>query len=124
MRFFLHKEQIRKNAIDYINGLDLSSPWTIEIKKGRRSLNQNDLWHKWIDIMADHSGDTPENMKTAVKREILGMQELVSPLTGEIYYVDYETHKMTKDQFSKLMTQTIVLASEYYGLSLPSMDFA
>lgn len=123
-KFFLIDEDRRENAIDAIRALELNKGHVVEIKKGRRTLNQNDLWHEWIDLMAAEAGDTPEDMKIAIKRKILGMREMVCPLTGEVTYTDWQSSTMDKAQFASLMTNTQVLAMEYYGMSLPSKEDA
>lgn len=64
----------------------------------------------------------PEDMKIAIKRKVLGMRESIDPLTGEVTYSDWQSSTMDKTQFSRLMTQTQVLAAEFYGMTLPSPD--
>ncbi len=71
-------------------------------------------------MMAKYAGNTPEDMKVAIKRKILGMRESIDPLTGEITYSDWQSSTMDKDQFSELMTHTQIIAGEIYGMTLPS----
>lgn len=120
MRFVICDSQRMQNCIAHIQGLPMDKRFIVEIKPEKRSLNQNDLWHKWIDMMAEHCGMSPEDMKVAVKRKVLGMRESTDPLTGEITYSDWQSSTMDKGQFSTLMTNTQFLALEYYGMTLPS----
>lgn len=124
MKFSIYNNEQMAKCMKYIGDIPTDKGLVVEIyeAKKRRSLNQNDLWHKWIDIMAKSSGDTPSYMKDEVKREILGMREHINKRTGELTYYDYHTAELTKEQFTRLMTQTQVLASEYYGLTLPSPE--
>lgn len=122
MKFVICDSQRLANCLNHIQGLPLDKGMVVEIKKGKRSLNQNDLWHKWIDLMAKEAGLSPEDMKVAIKRKVLGMREIIDPLTGEITYTDWQSSTMDKGQFADLMTQTEILAMEYYGMTLPSKD--
>lgn len=122
MRFVICDAQRLANCIAHIQGLPVDKKFVVEITKGKRSVDQNSLWHKWIQLMADEAGMSLEDMKIAIKRKILGMREMVDPLTGEVSLTDWQSSTMDKEQFSRLMTQTQVLAMEYYGMTLPSEE--
>lgn len=122
MRFNIIDTQRMENCINYIQGLPIEKKYVVEIRPAKRSLPQNDLWHKWIDMMAEEAGMSPEDMKIAIKRKVIGMREIINPLTGEVAYTDWQSSTMNKEQFSQLMTSTMILASEYYGMTLPSPD--
>lgn len=119
MQFHLIDEMRLQNCISYISNVALNKGYVVTIKQGARSLNQNDLWHKWIDMMAEEQGTSPEDMKIAIKRQVLGMREIVG-LDGQISYADYATSALNKDEFSKLMVNTEVIAKEYLGMTLPT----
>lgn len=123
MKYYLNDAGKIENCIEFIRGLPTGKGFHVTISdKKPRSLGQNDLWHKWIDEMAKASGSEPAQMKIDVKREILGMKEVINTLTGEISYHDYSSAKLNKEQFSRLMIQTQVIAAEYYGLQLPTLE--
>lgn len=125
MRFFICDTERLRNCIEFISNLPLDKGYHVTISnKKPRSLNQNALWHKWIGLMASEAGCSDDDMKVDVKRKILGMKESVNSFTGELTYKDYSSADLTKEQFSRLMIQTQVLASEYYGMTLPSPDEA
>lgn len=113
-----------QNCISHISNLPLNEGFHVTIsKKKPRSLNQNALFHKWCDIIAKELGLSPEEMKTTIKRQVLGMKQTQCPFTGDITYHDYSSAKLTKEQFSRLMIETQIIASEYCnGLILPSPD--
>lgn len=123
MRFIICDSTRMENCLNHIRGLPHDKKFIVEIKPAKRSLDQNSLWHKWIDMMAQEAGMSPEDMKIAVKRMVLGMRETVDPLTGEVSLTDWQSSTMDKKQFSDLMTNTHVLAAEYYGLTLPSEEY-
>ena len=121
MKFIIFNGEQIKAAITHISQLPLDKRFVVEVRHGKRSLDQNALWHKWIEILGNEFGYSPEDMKITLKRKILGMREFVDPLTGEIKETDYSTTKLNKEQFSRLMTQTLALAGEY-GIILPSPE--
>lgn len=126
MKFTIYNNEQISKAIKYISELPLDKRFIVDIyeAKKKRGLSQNNLWHKWIDLMAKEAGCSPSDMKVDVKRQILGMKESINLFTGEVTYKDYSSADLTKEQFSRLMIQTQVLASEYYGMTLPSPDEA
>lgn len=123
MKFIICDTQRLQNCITHISNLPTDKGLAVEIYeiKKKRSLDQNALFHKWVMIIADFCGYSPEGMKTAIKRKILGMNEFTDPLTGEVSYMDYSTAKLTKEQFTNLMTETQVIAGDL-GLILPTPD--
>lgn len=125
MKFIICDSERMQNCIRYISELPYDKNYCVEIyeKKKKRSLNQNDLFHLWVDLMAKEIGTSPADMKEDIKRKILGMREKTNTLTGEITYYDYSTAALTKEQFTRLMTETQILATEYCnGMILPNRD--
>lgn len=90
----------------------------------KRSLSQNSCWWAWCGIMADIVGDTPEAVARDVKREILGQKKVYNIFTGEESYEDYQTHLMTDEEMSELLSKTKQWAFSNYGWALPSRDDA
>lgn len=121
MFFILKNDVIKQKCIDYTISLDKPTEVRFYEYKSKRSLNQNALWHKWCDYMGKEMGYSPAEMKTALKREILGVEEIVNPLTGEVITKDYSTASLNTEQFSLLMTETQRIANEY-EIFLPNYD--
>ena len=90
MKFYLVDEIRRNNALEFIQNMPIDKNKVVVIgdAKKHRSLLQNSLWHKWVQILGDEAGYTFEEMKVALKREFFGMIELRDPLTGGITYKD------------------------------------
>lgn len=57
----------RSTVVLDISTLDLNKPWVVTIKRYKRSLNQNALFHKWVDQIACHTGHTNEETKDQLK---------------------------------------------------------
>jgi len=67
MQFFiLIDEQRRGNCLNFINALNLTTQWSVEIKKYKknRSLAQNRTMWAWLGIISDFTGDTAEHLHT------------------------------------------------------------
>lgn len=118
MKFVVNRESVRDNVIKAILALDIKKSMVVEIKAKKRSLDQNALWHKWIDIMALELGYMPEEMKIVIKRATLGQREIINFITGEIDTVDYSSAALDKQQFSNLMLKTSVIAAQL-NINLP-----
>ncbi len=123
MKFIICDTIRLQNCINHIGNLPLGK-YTVEIyeTKKKRTNPQSNLWHKWVDMMSNESGNSPAREKDIIKREILGMGEHVDKRTGELSYYDYHTAELTKEQFTRLMTHTQILAMEYYGMTLPTSE--
>lgn len=90
------------------------------MKRKQRTLNQNALFHLWIQVIADHAGYTSlEDCKRDVKRALLGMREDMNKITGETQMVDYQTSSMTTSELSSLMDKMKVWAQTDLGCYLP-----
>jgi len=87
--------------------------------KNKRSDDQNALFHTWIAVFANFTGELDfNNCKKDVKRHLLGMKERYSQITGKIEYDDYETSKMTEPEMSDFMSKFKEFAGAY-GCYLP-----
>ena len=92
----------RERAITYFNKIIKSGEFIeVSMKRKQRTLNQNALFHLWIQVIADHAGYTSlEDCKRDVKRALLGMREDMNKITGETQMVDFQTSSMTTSELS------------------------
>ena len=111
----------RERAITYFNKIIKSGEFIeVSMKRKQRTLNQNALFHLWIQVIADHAGYTSlEDCKRDVKRALLGMREDMNKITGETQMVDYQTSSMTTSELSSLMDKMKVWAQTVLGCFLP-----
>lgn len=111
----------RERAITYFNKIIKSGEFIeVSMKRKQRTLNQNALFHLWIQVIADHAGYTSlEDCKRDVKRALLGMREDTNRITGERQKVDYQTSAMTTSELSSLMDKMKVWAQTDLGCYLP-----
>lgn len=111
----------RERAITYFNKIIKSGEFIeVSMKRKQRTLNQNALFHLWIQVIADHAGYTSlEDCKRDVKRALLGMREDMNKITRETQMVDYQTSSMTTSELSSLMDKMKVWAQTDLGCYLP-----
>lgn len=113
----------REKAKVYFNRL-LNQRRDIEVKEKKRSdkrtLDQNNLFHLWVSVIADDIGYTDkEACKRDIKRTILGMKEDVNRITGEVIQVDYRTSEMTVSELASFMDKMKAWAGTDLGIYLP-----
>ena len=113
----------REKAKVYFNRL-LAQKKDIEVKEKKRSdkrtLDQNNLFHLWVSVIADDLGYTDkEACKRDIKRIILGQKEDVNRLTGEVIQVDYRTSEMTVSELASFMDKMKAWAQTDLGIYLP-----
>ncbi len=102
-----------------IDSLDLTNPWVLTIKRHtkKRSISQNNLLHKWLDIIADETGNSPEDVKEAMKEQFLGMVEV--SIGGMPYMVRKHTSALSTEEMTTFMNQIYVFAAEDLDIHLP-----
>lgn len=89
-------------------------------KREKRTLSQNSLFHLWVKVFQEHTGDISfDDCKRDVKRAILGVKEVVNRYTGEVTFDDYKTSLMDTKQLSDFMEKFKVWADIEFGCLLP-----
>jgi len=80
MKFIIRDDRIKQNAISYIKELDYNPIKEIKITpfKNRRSLAQNKLLWKWLEILGKEKGYTKDEMHIECKIKYFGAREIVA----------------------------------------------
>lgn len=106
------------HACAVLQGLDLSKPWALDVKKyvKRRSLNQNALYWKWVGIMAAGTGYSSDDLHEALKAKILPARQI--RIAGEPVLVR-STAKLSTQEMTDYMEQVAVFAATHLGINLP-----
>lgn len=122
MYFVLKNEDVRQNLINEILALDLSKGMIVDISDKKRTNPQSNLWHAWVGIMAGECGYTKKGMKITLKRSMLGQEDFINFLTGEVETTDIDTHTLKVKEFTELMDETQRVANEM-GIILPTPNY-
>lgn len=120
---FVLKDAWQRDAVrDAIGRLDLSRPWTVEIRPyvRRRTLSQNNLMWKWCDEIAGyveaHTGQDKDDIHEWLKRKFLSPHWV--EIGGEAF-PRYTTTKLTTQEMTDYMDKIHAWATQELGMVLP-----
>jgi hypothetical protein len=121
MFFVLKDEPRRQDAIEAIRMLNITKPQSVEIKEYRknRSNSQNRLYWSWVNLIAEHTGDLPEEIHEMMKQRLLGT--VPRRIMGEDCLVTKSTTKLTTCEFTEYL-QRIELLADKLQIRLPHPD--
>jgi len=87
-------------------------------EKQKRTIDQNSALWRWDEILANHNGDTPNDMHYAMLGEIFGWKKI--KMGDKIREVPVKTSSQlsTKD-FSDYTERYFIKAQELFNYSLP-----
>ncbi len=110
----------RQRILTFIKGLDARIQWTITISQYRkkRSLPQNRLIHKWFAIIAEHTGDTEESVKSDLT---FSFAPKIESKTSDDVMRPMGTSEMNTAQMTEFVTRIYNWASTF-GIWLPHPD--
>lgn len=86
-------------------------PFGVKLSGKIRTNDQNRLYFKWVDIMADYFGNTSAAMHEALKLEILG-PEFVN-IGGKIVSVPPQSKNKDIKDFGDYMNRVAAFAADY-----------
>lgn len=115
---FLGPDQ-RDHVIGQIQALDATKSWTLTVKQFRpkRSLSQNNLFHSWVQIIADSTGNEPNDVKSALKDLYLPLK--VAKIGKVERMVRPETSSLEVGEMSVFMDRVQAFAATELGIHLP-----
>ncbi len=116
---FLNNETRRGEIIGMIQNLDLSKPWIVEVKRktNKRTLSQNALLHKWLQIIAEETGNSIDDVKEAYRVMFLG--EVPVNIGDAEVMVGLSTTKLDTRAMSEFCDKVYSHATGELGLLLP-----
>ena len=111
-------EASRQRCISLIAGLNIEKKWavTVERYKKKRTLSQNALYHKWVGIIAQETGNDHDDVHDEFKRRWVPPKEI--EIFGEIRMrqstTDFDTPGMTE-----FMERVYAFSVSELGILLP-----
>ncbi len=121
-KFIIKTREIKKNCLQAVYNIkqeDGIYQVTIEKYVEDKSAEQRGWWHMMIGIMAKDLGYSPAEMKSVLKNEILGQQEI--EYKGKTIVKEASSEELKKYGYSELIEHTYRIASEN-GIILPNPD--
>jgi len=94
---------------------------TIEHKTDWKSREQEKLFHKLVSLLADEMSCQLGDLKQAIKVCVIGYEQSINPLTGEVQEHLRSSAKYTKKEYTALIDYTYQAAAER-GIILPVPD--
>lgn len=115
----IRNDDIRKRLINIIEKLPIDKPYQIEIKpfKRKRSLNQNALFHKWVNILAEHTGYSDFEIKEYLKIKFL---QPTFMQVRDRSIVSRHTSKLNTQEMSEFMSKVQAFAIVDLDVQLPT----
>ena len=101
----------------------LQAKWLIpKENKEIRNAQQNRLYHKWLSIIAESSGNTSEALHELMKKKFLSKRKRVK-INGKSSYVNiaWSTTKLSVKAFTEYLDNVYTFFSDN-GYVLPLMD--
>jgi len=119
MYFKTVNEEVKQNAIKAIEGLDGVYEVIITKYKKDRTKAQNALYHMWVGIISNDTGNSHDELCEIFKLKFLG-SETLSALGFKIERPK-STTKLTTQEFTDYLDKIEVLAISI-GIRLPRPD--
>ena len=112
----------RDAAIKRIQGLAGGRPWRVSIKpyKSNRTLEQNRLYHMWVGIVADETGNKPEDVHEWAKDQLLPKR--VVEINDKVLEVRSSTTELNTKEMSEYMERFRAEVAIAMGIDLPSPE--
>ena len=115
----IFKDKIRlKNNLIELEGKEI----VLRVRESEdgRSIEQNALWWKWMEIIGNEIGMNKEETHTLLKYKFL-KRDVVKE-DGTIETVLKGTSTLTVEEFNKLMSEVLFFANDTLNVRLPSND--
>lgn len=115
----IRDEPMRERVIDLIRQLDLAKGWRVSVApyKRSRSLEQNNLYHKWCGVIAAETGNSHDAIHEFCKAEFL--PPVFVEVGGKVREVRQTTTTLKVQEMSAFMDAVYAWASSDLGLILP-----
>ena len=91
----------------------------IEVREAKdiRTNAQNRLWWKWIELIADETGNEKQEIHSILKYKFLLKEEIID---GELHQGLKSTTTLTKEEFGKLTQDVFYWANNTFNINLPN----
>ena len=96
---------------------DIKIVMEVREAKDIRTNAQNRLWWKWIELIADETGNEKQEIHSILKYKFLLKEEIID---GEIHQGLKSTTTLTKEEFTKLTQEVFYWANDTLNINLPN----
>jgi len=122
MDFIVRDNAEREAMKDYISRLPEGKTYEVSIRlyKSKRSDKANNLYWKWVGIIANETGNEKDVVHKFFAKRFLGYD--VKEFGNDKIAVVKKTSNLNTEDFSIYMTHVAAFASQELGIVLPSPD--
>jgi hypothetical protein len=119
MKYTITGETTKQAVKDYIERLNLSKIWTVDIsrKTESRTISQNKLYWLWLTCVEQETGNDKELLHLYFKNKYLPKKEIV--LIDEVIELPGSTTGLTTEQFSRYLEKINIFAGSELAIELP-----
>lgn len=123
-KFILNPNKVRE-ILNHFEGQEIEL--SVRKWKNDRTSRQNRAFHGWCKIIADETGDTPEDVKGELKKKYL--EKLIRDENGEPKIDEngefrtkiMDTSALSVEEFSELQARVMDVA-EFLNIKLPTYE--
>lgn len=113
----INREAIKKE----LRSISGNWEWVLRKRRKKRSFRQNRTQYMYFNILSDHTGHTPHEIKGWAQFELLKTEE-VDEATGEVYQRIKDTSELSTAQHSNFMEDLRQWGWNKFGCVLPLPD--
>lgn len=109
----------RAKFLNDVSKFDDDIKIVIEVREAKdiRTNAQNRLWWKWIELIADETGNEKQEIHSILKYKFLLKEEMID---GELHQGLKSTTTLTKEEFAKLTQEVFYWANDTLNINLPN----
>lgn len=97
---------------------DAKVQFVIRDRKNQRSIDQNNLYWFWVDILAKHTGEIPSDMSFQLKEELL-IPKIIETLNGGKGKQYPSTASMSVKELQEYLDAIDIWCIAFCGFALP-----
>lgn len=118
-KIIIRDEATRQRAIGLLSALSLEKPWDVSVTlhKSKRSLDQNRLYHLWVGIIAEETGNSHDDTHEAMKQMFLPPRFV--NFNGQMREVRPSTTSLDTKAMSEFLNKVEAFAGSTLALVLP-----
>jgi len=118
MKFLVTNEHSRRVVFEYLEKLNLSKKYSVEItlKRETRTLSQNRLYWLYLACLEYETGNEKESLHDHFRKKWLKKKE--GEFQGEKIIMTYSTTELNTKQFADYIDKIVLFAAEE-GIILP-----
>ena len=118
VKLILNNERTFNDNLNIFEGEEIEI--RIKVRTNNRTIEQNSLYWKWINIMSEETGFTKEEMHELIKYKFLKRTSINNNGVEEVKLKS--TTSLTVKEFTKLMDDVLYWSNNTLNINLPTYE--